>query len=58
MSLGRVVDLDYSLSLEAAYHRLPLADSIIYTTAIRFGATLWTQDNYFKDIPGVRYFPK
>lgn len=58
MSLGRVVDLDYSLALEAAHHRLPLADSIIYATAVRFDATLWTQDAHFKDVPGVRYFPK
>lgn len=58
MSLGRIVDLDSSLALEAASHRLPLADSIIYSTAIRFGATLWTQDAHFEHVAGVRYFPK
>ena len=58
MSLGHVIDLDSSLALEATQHSLPLADSIIYATALRYAATLWTQDDHFKDIPGVRYFPK
>ncbi len=58
MSLGRVVDLDSSLALEAARHSLPLADSIIYSTALRFEAILWTQDSHFEHIPGVRYFQK
>ncbi len=58
MSMGRVVDFDSSLALEAARHSLPLADSIIYATSLRFGATLWTQDSHFEFIQGVRYFPK
>lgn len=55
---GQIVDLDCALALEAARHRLPLADSIIYAAAIRHEATLWTQDEHFKDFPGVRYFPR
>jgi predicted nucleic acid-binding protein len=58
MSLGHVVDLDSPLALEAAKHPLPLADSIIYATALRYGAILWTQDSHFESIPGVRYFKK
>jgi len=58
MSLGRVVDLDSTIAWEAARHSLPLADSIIYATALRFSAILWTQDNHFEHISGVRYFPK
>lgn len=58
MSLGRVVDLDSSLALEAARHALPLADSIIYATALRHGATLWTQDGHFEGLEGVRYLGK
>lgn len=58
MSVGTVVDLDSSLALEAARHALPLADSIIYATALRYGATLWTQDGHFENMPGVRYFAK
>lgn len=58
MQCGTVIDLTLSLALDAARHRLPLADSIIYATALRCGATLWTQDADFEDLPGVRYFPK
>ena len=58
MSLGQVIDLDSSLALEAAQHPLPLADSIIYATALRQGATLWTQDGHFEGVEGVRYFKK
>lgn len=55
---GRVIDLDGELALEAARHALPLADSLIYATALRHGAMLWTQDEHFKDLPQARYFPK
>lgn len=58
MLTGRVVELDLSLSLEAAKLRLPLADGIIYVTAQRFEATLWTQDEHFEHLPNVRYFSK
>jgi predicted nuclease of predicted toxin-antitoxin system len=49
MQQGRVVDLDASL---------PLADSVIFATARRANADLWTQDVDFKGLPGVHYFPK
>ena len=58
MQSGRVIDLDTSLVIEATRHPLPLADSLIYATALRHSATLWTQDDHFKDLPQVRYFPK
>ncbi|MEO6742427.1 MAG: type II toxin-antitoxin system VapC family toxin [Chthoniobacteraceae bacterium] len=58
MQSGRVVELDIALALEAARHPLPLADSIIYATAMQHDATPWTQDEHFKDLPNVRYFPK
>jgi predicted nucleic acid-binding protein len=58
MQSGGVVDLNQSLALEAARHRLPLADSIIYATTMRAGATLWTQDEHFEGLPNVKYFPK
>ena len=58
MHAGRVVELDASLALEAARLSLPMADSIIYATALRHGATLWTQDEHFKDMPSVRFFRK
>ena len=37
---------------------LPMADSVILATARAFGATLWTQDEHFKDIEGVNYTAK
>lgn len=62
MSQGLVLDLDADLSIEAARigveRGLPLADSIIYASAARFGATLWTQDAHFKGLPGVVFFEK
>ncbi len=58
MQGGQLIDLDGALALEAARHSLPLADSIIYATAMRHEATLWTQDEHFKDFPNVRYFPR
>jgi len=39
-------------------HKLPLADSVVYATALRGNATLWTQDADFEGLPGVRYFAK
>ena len=58
MMTGRVVDIDATLALEAAHLKMPLADSIIYATAMRHDATLWTQDGHFSGLPHVRYFPK
>lgn len=57
MTQGKLVDLNLSIALDAARFKLLLADSIIYATAQRFGAMLWTQDEHFKDLPNVRYFP-
>lgn len=58
MQSGDVVDIDMSLCLEAAHLDLPLADSLIYATALRHGATLWTQDEDFAGREGVKYFSK
>ena len=55
---GQVIALDSTLALDAARHPLPLADSIIYATALRHGAILWTQDEHFKDLPHVKYSAK
>lgn len=62
MRRGLVVDLDADLALAAAKlsHelKLPMADSVILATARAHDATLWTQDDDFSGIPGVRYFTK
>ena len=58
MTQGRLVDIDLTLVLDAARYGLPLADSLIYATAQRFEATLWTQDADFEGLPNVRYFAR
>lgn len=62
MEQGKVAPLNERLALDAAYigveYKLPLADSIIFATAQRYNATVWTQDADFKDLKNVRYFPK
>lgn len=62
MSQGRVIDLDARLAMQAAKvgHelKLPLADSIILATTRVYRALLWTQDEDFQHIQGVRYIPK
>jgi predicted nucleic acid-binding protein len=58
MHAGTVVELDIPFALEAARYPLPPADSLIYATARRHGATLLTQDEHMEGLPGVRYFEK
>lgn len=58
MTQGRLVDIDLTLVLDATRYKLPMADSLIYATAQRFEATLWTQDADFDGLPNVRYFAK
>lgn len=62
MSHGREVELDRKIASNAAQisHELKLAmaDSVILATARAFNATLWTQDEHFKDIEGVKYIEK
>ncbi len=62
MQKGRVIDLTASLSMEASKlglrHNLPMADSIILATGLRYNCTIWTQDSDFKGIENVVYFPK
>ena len=59
---GQVIDLTPPLALSAARLsaelKLPMADSLILVTAQEYNATLWTQDADFKNISGVKYFPK
>jgi len=62
MQKGTVVDLSARLAIAASKLSLeygfPMADSIILATAKVFDAVIWTQDSDFKNIPGVKYFPK
>lgn len=63
MQQGKVIDLDQEIALSAARvsfeNKIPMADSIIYFTAIKYNATLWTQDEHFQNLKGkIKYFPK
>ncbi len=62
MRQGRIVDLSFEISMQAAKlsheFKIPMADSIILTTAYIHAATVWTQDSDFKDFENVRFFPK
>jgi len=62
MQQGKIVDLDSSIALSAAKrsieYGLPMADAIILATAQAHGAVIWTQDADFRNIKGVKYFPK
>lgn len=62
MHEGQIINLDATLALNAAQisteNKLAMADSLILATARKFQATLWTQDEHFKDMDGVRYIGK
>lgn len=59
---GKVIELDFSLALLASKYskeyKLPLADSIIYATAKKYSAEVFTLDKHFKDLPLAKYFEK
>ena len=59
---GQLVALSDEIALQAALlsleHKLPLADSIILATARAQKASLWTQDEHFKNLPGVEYIER
>ncbi|MCF8240995.1 MAG: type II toxin-antitoxin system VapC family toxin [Melioribacteraceae bacterium] len=62
MRQAKVVDVTSSIAVQAAklsYEKnIPMADSIIYTTAIVNEAIVWTQDIDFKGLDSVKYFAK
>jgi predicted nucleic acid-binding protein len=57
-----VIGIDPQLSILAAklgkQYKLPMADSIIYATAITNDAELYTQDQHFENLDRVHYFSK
>jgi len=62
MQSGTVIELNTGLSLLAAQisrkYKLPMADSIIYSSSLHYSAIIYTCDNHFKDLPDIRFFPK
>lgn len=59
---GFVADLSEDIALKAARLssalKLPMADSIILATARLYNAVIWTQDEHFSGIDGVKYLRK
>src|SRR4030065_2388118 len=59
---GQMLALNDELALQAAQvsleHKLPMADSVILATTLAHDATLWTQDEHFKGLPGVKHIEK
>ena len=62
MHKGTIIDLTTSIAINASrlslHYGLPMADSIILSTAQSYECLIWTQDSDFENIPGVRFFPK
>ena len=62
MKQGKIIDLNDKLSIAAAKiskdHKIPMADSIIYATNLKFSCILWTQDKHFAGLKYVNYFEK
>ena len=62
MYQGTVIELDATLAIFSAKLgrelNLPMADSIILASARRFEAIIWTQDNQFRSIEGVKFIEK
>lgn len=58
----RIIAFDEDLALSAAKisldHKIPMADSMIYATALQYKAILWTQDKDFQNLPGVQFLSK
>src|SRR5260221_3349017 len=52
MQQAKVIDINISISIQAAMlsrqYKLPMADNLIYATALQNDALLWTQDADFK----------
>jgi predicted nucleic acid-binding protein len=62
MKKGMVISIDSEIALLASdiskQHKLPMADSIIYATAVLWDAELYTQDKHFENLDRVHYFSK
>jgi predicted nucleic acid-binding protein len=62
MQQGIVVPVDVEIAIQSAelsiQYKLPLADSMIYASALIHKAILWTQDSHFDGLPHVRYIQK
>ena len=62
MKQVNVIPVTEEIALNAAKlsieKKIPMADSIIYTTGILNNATVWTQDCDFINLPNVKFIKK
>jgi predicted nucleic acid-binding protein len=62
MQQAKIIDISFSISIHAAtishQFKLPMADSLIYATALQSEAIVWTQDKDFKGLKNVKYIKK
>ena len=62
MRLGRVLDLTDARAISASkisrQYGLAMADAVMYSLALEFKATFWTQDVDYHGLPSVHHFPK
>jgi predicted nucleic acid-binding protein len=62
MQKGAVINLTTSIAMNGSrlslQYRLPMADSIILSTAQSYECIIWTQDSDFENLPNVKFFPK
>ena len=62
MQKGSVIDLSTNVAMDASRislkYNLPMADSIIFSTAQSYGCVIWTQDADFENLPNVNFFKK
>jgi predicted nucleic acid-binding protein len=62
MQNATIIGISPQLAVLAAQlgkqHKLPMADSLMYATAVLLDAELYTQDKHFENLERVHYFPK
>jgi predicted nucleic acid-binding protein len=62
MRLGRVLEITDDRAVAAACvastHKLAMADAMMYSLALEFNATFWTQDVDYQGLPSVQFFTK
>jgi predicted nucleic acid-binding protein len=62
MRLGRVLEITDARAVAAAgvasTNKLAMADAMMYSLALEFGATFWTQDVDYQGLPSVHFFAK
>ncbi len=62
MKLGEIIDINELLAIEASKsaekYNLAAADSLIFATAQKVDAVIWTLDAHFEGLPNVNYLGK